>query len=162
MNKLMPWQRVVYFFGETVMVGGLLWGLWIFFTSKGCPVSWFNHITLIVLGLLISVIPLHPFGQREYFSPWLRNVPVAAILWWLLALIGTGLSVYQLVTNIGPMTYMIFVPLVPAALFFWFAIPSKLSDKPLPPQRAPAADNIETPSAEALVDEQTKPNTDEE
>ena len=35
--------------------------------------------------------------------------------------------------------YIWVTALMPAVLYFWFAIPSKLGDKPLPPSKAPAA-----------------------
>jgi hypothetical protein len=138
MNQLAPWQRTLYFLGEAVMVGGLLWGLYRVFIIRGCPVSTFNDITLIVLGLALSTLPLHPFGTRAYFTPVLRRNPAAAMLWWLLALTGLGYSLYVRFTTAVPMDLYWAYALVPAVLFFWFAIPSKLTDRPIPPAKAPS------------------------
>lgn len=137
MNQLAPWQRTLYFLGEAVMVGGLLWGLYRVFIIRGCPMSTFNDITLIVLGLALSTVPLHPFGARAYFTPALQRAPAAIILWWLLALIGLGYSLYVRFTTPVPFDLYWAFALVPAVLFFWFAIPSKLTDRPIPPAKAP-------------------------
>lgn len=137
MNALQPWQRMLYFLGETVMVGGLLWGLYRAIVIRGCPISPLNDITLIVVGLAIATIPLHPFGQRRYIAPFLRNLPAAAVLWWVFALLGLGISLFLRFQLPVPVGYSWFFALVPAGLYFWFAIPSKLTDKPKPAVRAP-------------------------
>ena len=137
MNTLQPWQRTLYFLGEAVMVGGLVWGLYRAFILRSCPSSVFNDITLIVIGLGVSTLPLHPFGNRSYFTPALRKLPVAALLWWLFALAGIGCSLYLRFQAPVPTGFWWFFAIVPAALYFWFAIPSRVTDRPLPPGRAP-------------------------
>ena len=162
MTYLAPWQRTLYFLGEVVMVAGLLWGLWRIIIVRGCPVTPFNDITLIVLGLAISTIPLHPFGSRAYMQPALRRAPTAAVLWWLIALIGLGYSLFLRFSSPVPVGLWWFAALIPAVLYFWLAIPSKLSDQPIPATRAPTppegapeiADEMENDGPDEIASEE--------
>jgi hypothetical protein len=137
MSHLQPWQRTVYFLGEAVMVAGLLWLLYNFFFVKACPTGPFNYLTLILAGLTLSILPLHPFGSRLYYSSSLQRAPFAAVLWWLIALTGLGYVLFRSFTSFVVIDYIWVTALMPAVLYFWFAIPSKLGDKPMPPPKAP-------------------------
>lgn len=162
MMHLQPWQRILYFLGEAVMIAGLLWGMWRILILRGCPVSPFNDITVIVVGLALSTIPLHPFGAHGYLKPALRSAPGAALLWWLLALIGIGYSLYLRFSSPVPAGFWWFFALVPAVLWFWLAIPSKLGDRPLPPTKAPpppdgsGTDNDDSAATSAEEDQEQR------
>jgi len=137
MNALAPWQRTFYFLGEAVMVGGLLWAVYHKIFVGGCPYGPFNFLTLVVIGLALSTLPLHPFGERRYFTPVLRNNPAVAIVLWALALAGIACALYLLAQGLAVARYWWALATIPAFLYFWFAIPSKLTDNPVTPGRAP-------------------------
>lgn len=135
MIHMAAWQRVMYYFGEAVMIGGLGWGLYSRFVLHACPAGAFNYLTLIIAGLSLSVLPLHPFGAQRYLSSALRRTPGAGIIWWLLALFGLGYALWDRAL-LQPGIWW-FVALVPAMLYFWFAVQSRVDDGLKPPTHAP-------------------------
>jgi hypothetical protein len=134
MIHMARWQRVMYFFGEAVMIGGLIWGLISRFVLHACPAGVFNYLTLIIAGLTLSVLPVHPFGAPRYLNRSLRSTPVAGAIWWMLALIGLGYAIWDRATMQPGIWW--FAALVPAMLYFWFAVQSRVDDGLKPPTRA--------------------------
>jgi len=65
MTPMALWQKIVYGLGEGLLVAGLLWGLYDRFMKHACPTGAFNELTLIVIGLAVAVLPLHPFRREQ-------------------------------------------------------------------------------------------------
>jgi hypothetical protein len=130
------WQRYMYGFGEALLFGGLLWGLYRMFVLRACPATVFNDTTLIVLGVILAVAPLHPFKPALYLRIGLRGTPLG-LIWWLLALAGLGYCMYVRLSIPVPPDNWWFAGLVPAGLYFWLAIEAKRRTDP-PPSAPPA------------------------
>lgn len=157
MTQLAPWQRTLYFLGEVVMVAGLLWALYIQFITRACAVGLpgvFQPFTVVITGIALDTVPLHPFGAAIYLRPGLRR-SAAGILWWALSLIGLGFALYSLITAVpGPWWI---AALVPAFLWYWGAVPSRTVGKPIPPAKAPPPPE----GAREITDEMDNDDPDE-
>lgn len=154
MRPMALWQRLIYGTGEAMLLAGVLWGLYRALVQKTCPVGPFNDFTLVVIGLTVAVLPLHPFGRPAagppvaaanaaaadaatppaYLIPALRKAPALAAVIWLLAVAGTGYSLWARFT-LQPGSWW-FAALLPAALYFWFGITT--ARKPVPAAASPA------------------------
>jgi hypothetical protein len=178
MKTMAPWQRAVYNLGEALMVAGILWGLYRAFILRSCPLGSFNDLTLIVAGLLLSILPLHPFAvgaargrpgdiadadkgrpraaptqaagkmpappagtpappkeMPAYLIPGLRRSFPLALACWLLALCGALLSLGLRVSQQPGMWWAL--GLLPAALYFWFGVVTRVNEPLSPPAQAP-------------------------
>ncbi len=121
MTGLTAWQRVVYYLGTVLMLGGFGWAVYRMAVLHGCPTARFNDLSLIVLGLGLSILPLHPCGaSATYLVPVLRRIRGVAIALWALGLAGAAYSVYALWQHIPNLQWM--PALLPAALYMWFGI----------------------------------------
>jgi hypothetical protein len=140
MTHLAPWQRVTYYCGEALMIGGLLWALYTQFVLHACPVGLpglFQPFSLVVAGIALDTLPLHPFGASRYLRPGLRRSAIGAI-WWVLALAGVGFALYAVVAAAAPVSWWL-LALVPAFLWYWTAVRSRSDGQPaLPKQALPA------------------------
>ena len=139
MTQMARWQRTLYFLGEAVIVLGLIWRLYNIFITKACPTTVFNDLTVIVLGLAMITLAAHPFGQPAYLRPGLNAIPALGIVFWLVSFAGV---IYALVVRLSiPVSqdYWWLAALIPAALYFWFAIEVRTPAKSMPPAKAPPA-----------------------
>jgi len=140
MNQLAPWQRVTYYCGEALLIGGLLWALYLQFIQHACPIGLpglVQPFTLVIAGIALDTLPLHPFGAAAYLRKGLGRT-AAGIIWWLLALLGIGFALYCVITAAAPPSWWL-AALVPAFLWYWAAIVSRSDGKPAPPTKAPPA-----------------------
>jgi hypothetical protein len=133
MSGLKAWQRILYYAGELVMLGGIGWAAYSMWVVKTCPSGKFTYLTLILVGLMVSVLPLHPFGgggkPPAYITAWLGRLPYVAAAWWALSFCGALYGLYAQSARLPGMTWA--VALLPAALYLWLGVTSKASD-PLP------------------------------
>jgi hypothetical protein len=136
MINMARWQRMVYGLGEAALAGGLIWAFVRMLVLHACPVSIFNDLTLIVIGLVLITIPLYPMGPALYLRPWLRRT-AAGYAWWVVALatLAYALSV-RLSTPVGPDQWWV-AALAPAMLYFMLALETQRRED-LPPQAPPA------------------------
>ena len=135
MGQMAKWQKVLYFLGEAVLIGGLLWGLYYRFILGACPTGLLSYRTLIVLGLGLCVAPVHPLGNAPYLSAFLRRVWPLGPIAWVVSLLGVGYSLWHLSTNqAGPWWFW---ALVPAGLYFWFGITTRSDPARQHPTKAP-------------------------
>lgn len=123
MTGLASWQRAVYYLGTVLMLGGFGWAVYRMLVLRGCPTARFNDLSLIVLGLGVSILPLHPFGAAPgYFVPVMRRMRGMAVALWVLGLVGAAYAVYALWHRIPNLQWM--PALLPAAVYMWFGIDS--------------------------------------
>jgi len=147
MTHLAPWQRVTYFCGEALMIGGLLWALYLQFFLHACPIGLpglFQPFSLVIAGIAFDTLPLHPFGASQYLRPGLRRT-AAGIIWWLLALAGVGFALYAVIAAAAPPSWWL-LALVPAFLWYWTAVRSRADGQPQSPKQAPPAPLREDPA----------------
>jgi len=135
MSEMARWQKVVYYLGEALIIGGLLWGLYDRFVLGVCPINVFSFKTLIVLGLGVSVAPVHPFGKRQYMVPLLERSFALALLVWAVSLLGVAYSIWNLAILQPGLLWA--YALIPAALFFWFAVSTRTDKSRRYPKQAP-------------------------
>jgi hypothetical protein len=143
MSGMRSWQRYLFFMGEVVLLIGIGWASVRFFYLRTCPTGPFNDVTLILSGLLISLVPIPPFKQGGrapvYISEWVARLGALAIFWWVLALLGTIYALYSRLL-LQPGSDWVY-GLVPAVLYLWFATVSKTGDPFLEkPQRGGGKD----------------------
>ncbi len=152
MINMTRWQRIIYGLGEALLVGGLAWGLYRAFVLRACPATVYNDVTLVVLGVVFAVAPLHPFSPALYLRAGLRGTPLG-LLWWLAALAGLAYSMYVRLSVPVPPDHWWFAGLVPAGLYFWFAVETKRREAapPVSGAAAPAAERSTEDTGEAPV-----------
>lgn len=162
MTHLAPWQKVTYYLGEVLLIGGLLWAIYDRFIASGpgCPLlqsGWLQPFSVVIAGIAFDTLPLHPFGAAQYLRSGLRRT-AAGIVWWLLALAGVAFALYAVVTAALPPTWWL-LALVPAFLWYWTAVRSRADGQPAPPKQAPPA----PPSGAAAtkIDDETPEEEDE-
>jgi hypothetical protein len=88
-----------------------------------CPVARFNDLSLIVLGLGMAILPLHPFGASTgYLSSLFQRNSIMARSSWMLALSGVAFAIYAQWFKLPNAVW--FIALLPAAFYMWFGIQS--------------------------------------
>jgi hypothetical protein len=152
MTGLTSWQRVVYYNGMVLMLGGFGWAVYRMFVVHGCPTASFNDLSLIILGLGVSVLPLHPFGAApDYLVPLLRRNRGLAGVVWALALAGCGFGIIALWRHIPNAQWM--AALIPAAYYMWFGIEAGKPGASSVVRAAASADADQAKSAETATPE---------
>lgn len=143
MTHFAPWQKVAYYAGEALLIAGLVWALYERFVASGpnCPLlqpgTILQPFSLIIAGIALDALPLHPFGAAPYLRAGLRH-SAAGVVWWLLVLAGVGFALYSVITAAAPPTWWL-VALVPAFLWYFTAVVTGSDGKPAPPAKAPPA-----------------------
>lgn len=132
MTGLAAWQRVVYYLGMALILGGVVWALYQMFIVRACPMGQFNHLTLIAAGMGCTLLALQPFSQHSataatppapapaYLAPVLRRNPRLAVTVWTAAIIGVALAAYAQWSK-WPSVVCV-VALIPSAYYVWFGI----------------------------------------
>lgn len=159
MTHFAPWQRVTYFCGEALLIGGLLWALYMQFIQRVCAVGLpgvLQPFSLVIAGIALDTLPLHPFGAAQYLRPGLRGNAVG-VIWWLLALAGLGFALYAVIAAAAPTSWWL-LALVPAFLWYWTAVRSRSDVQPVPPKQAPPA----PPRADAPAGDDENESMDKE
>ena len=140
MSQLAIWQRIAYFAGELLLIGGALWGLWARFFGGMCPsgmIGWWSPFALVFIGLGLANLGLHPLGHAPHLLGVFQRLRWLSITLWALGLAGLGYALYVWQGFAGRDWWML--ALVPAVIYQLFAVQPRADTRLQPAAVAPPA-----------------------